>query len=161
MSIVAGMPTLKGNSEVIDSFTLPLDSNGAAVKIQPGVPAYIDDDNTLAACTDDSVTPDGIAGIVSADGLSQGLIRSGLAVGVVVEEGLETAIGEQVYLQVADGQLTNDPDLDSLSAPQNIALNAFFASASDGVSVYDPNTKAALDIASFEGAFIDFPGGIK
>ena len=161
MSIVAGCPTLKGNSENIDSFTLALDSNGAAIKIQPGTPAYIDTDNTLAACEDDTVLPDGIAGLVNADGLSQGLIRAGLNVGVVIAEGLETAIGEQVYLDAATGQLTNDPDLDSLDAPQNTALNARFASASDSVAVYDPNTKAELDDGTYEGALIDFVGGIK
>ena len=161
MSIALGCPVLKGNSEVIDSFTLALDSNGAAIKIQPGVPAYIDSDNTLAACEDDTVLPDGIAGIVNADGLSQGLIRTGLRVGVRLEEGLDTAIGEQVYLQVADGQLTNDPDLDSLSAPQNLALNATFASVSTGVAAYDPLTKADLSDATYEAALIDFAGGLK
>lgn len=161
MTIIAGLPTLKGNSEIIDSFTLPLDSNGDPIKIQPGVPAYIDTDNTLAACEDDSVSPDGIAGVVNADGLSQGLIRAGIGVGVVIEEGLETAIGEQVYLDAATGQLTNDPDLDSLSAPQNTALNATFASESDGVAVYDPTTKANLNDANYEGALIDFVGGLK
>lgn len=160
-SVVLGLPTLKGNSEVIDSFTLALDSNGDPVKVQPGVPAYIDSDNTLAACEDDSVLPDGIAGPINADGRSQGLIRLGLRVGVLVEEGLETAIGEQVYLDAATGQLTNDPDLDSLDAPQNLALNAFFASASDAVAAYDPITKAVLDDATYEGALIDFPGGLK
>lgn len=161
MTIVAGVPTLKGNSDVIDSFTLPVDSNGDPVKIQPGTPAFIDDDNTLAACDDDSVLPDGVAGIVSADGTSQGLIRCGINVGVVLEEGLDTAIGEQVYLDAATGQFTNDPDLDSLSAPQNLALNASFASVSTSIPVYDPNTKAELDDGSYEGALIDFVGGLK
>ena len=161
MSIVLGLPTLKGNSEVIDSFTLALDSNGDAVKVQPGMPAFIDDDNTLAACEDDTVLPDGIAGPINADGLSQGLIRTGLRVGVRLEEGLETAIGETVYLDAATGQLTNDPDLDSLDAPQNTALNATFSSASDGVAAYDPITKADLAIETYEGASIDFAGGLK
>jgi hypothetical protein len=161
MSIVVGMPSLKGNSEVIDSFPLALDSNDAVIKVQPGTPAFIDDDGTLAACVDDSELADGIAGVMNADGLSQGLIRTGLGVGVVVEEGLDTAVGEQAYLDAATGQITNDPDLDSLSVPQNVVLNAFFASASDGVAAYDPNTKAELATATYEAALIDFPGGLK
>lgn len=161
MAVVLGCPILKGNSEVIDSFTLPLDSNGAPVKVQCGAPAYIDDDNTLAPCEDDSVLPDGIAGLINADGLSQGLIRTGLSVGVVIEEGLETAIGEDVYLDASTGQLTNDPDLDSEDTAQNLLLNAKFASASDGVEAYDPITKDSLDIETYEGALIDFAGGLK
>lgn len=161
MSIVAGLPTIKGNSEVIDSFPLPLDSEDVPVPVQPGTPAIIDSDGTLIAADDDSKLIDGIAGPVNADGCTQALIRCGIGVGVVIEEGLETAIGEVVYLDVSTGQLTNDPDVDSLAVPQNLALNANFASESDAVTVYDPLTKADLDDGSYEGALIDFPGGLK
>ena len=143
-SIVLGMPRVKGNGTVINSY--PIDA-----VLPMGTLGYITSAGKLAACTSNSTAPRGIIGQPNADGTSQALIEKGTQVGVKFVYSLTIAIGETVY-QVNSGSAISN------SSSSATALNAKFSSVK--AAAYDPVSKAVLGATAYKAAYIDFPGGL-
>ena len=139
-SVVLGVPTIRGNSDVIESKPW---TSGA-----PGEPGIIHTDGTIKVS--DGKTPTGIVGKTTF-GTTE-FIRCGMGVPIRIASNLSPAIGGIVYITTATGVIV-------VAGGGGIeALNATFASTITRAT--DPDTGLLIAAETTDAVLIDFPGGL-
>jgi len=139
--MVVATPQMRGKSDVITNYPIVEGS-----VIAPGTVVMLNSDGYLVKF-DGSNPAVGVAGYLEKDG-RQSVVKTGLAVPVLIKEGDAPDIGETIYIDNATGVFT------ATSGASATATKAVVVSAVDtGID--------ALTLAAVENVvMIDFPGGL-